>query len=174
MKEKRPAAVVFAATLSAARRAADGRPSVLCASPRASSALGRALAESLPVLAVAPPGEKPFWRLAKKRYFLPPAPALLRQAIAGIARRRSADPEPLAGERRARLRAHWIEGDLKDSRARELLKDADCPRLWIVEDFRRLRLSDRMHRRLEEARVELAAFRPLTWRRIATRRRRAP
>lgn len=150
--------VVLAPTLEAARRLAgkfsDARP----ASPRATRALGAALASGAPVVVADPPRRDAGWEAEKRRILLPGAPGLLRDAIGGIASIEPAGP-PAAGGGPARAR--WIPGDLTDRRARAILEEPPGPRLWIVEDFRRVRLSAAARRRLERAGIRLAAFRAL-------------
>ncbi len=156
-------AVYFAASLAAARRAAGRTGDALFASPRRPGALRTALDQSLPVRAVAAARDSSFWRRIAPRFLLPGAPSLLHHAISGIARREEGESHEGATGRLGPTSAHWIEGDLRDRRAAALLDDPDCPRLWIVEDFRKLRISDRMRRRLESERVAIAAYRPLRW-----------
>lgn len=156
--------VFFAGTLAAARRAARGHAGALCASPRSPAALRRALVESLPVRAVIE-RERPGSRnRTVRRFLLPPAPSLLHHAISGIARHEEEEAHEGVAGRLGPSRAHWIEGDLTDRRARTLLAELDGPRLWIVEDFRRLKLSAGIWSRLDERKIWLAAFRALAWR----------
>lgn len=171
--------VWFAPTLAAARRsrtregaAADAARE---ASPRSTGALVRALTTGEKVRIVDPPRRSAAWERAKRRIFLPPAPALLRDAIGGIAPQ---EPPPGADRRRSGpTRAHWIPGDLTDSRAASLLRSDPVPALWIVEDFRRLRLSPKTFSSLEARGIEIAAYRtvsPVRARRPGTRRGRVP
>lgn len=159
--------VWFAPTLAAARRAARTAGPGSIASPNAPRALTRALADGSPVAVVDPPRFDRRWEAAKRRFLLPAAPEVLRGAISGIA---PFEPGP-GGSRRGPARAHWIPGNLTDRRARALLSAPPVPTLWIVEDFRRVRLSAGAARRLEEAGVRLAAFRALNSRSARTRRR---
>jgi hypothetical protein len=159
------AVVWFAPSLAAARRArrragAGADPSAREASPRSTAALVRALATGERVRVVDPRRRSGAWERAKRRILLPAAPDLLRDAIGGIA---AHEPPPGTGRRRTGpSRAHWIPGDLTDSRATALLRSAPVPPLWIVEDFRRLRLSPRMLRSVEEGGVRIAAYRALS------------
>lgn len=156
--------VVFAPTISAAKRAARGRREFLPASPKSDGALDRALSEGLPVRFCAPKTASKFWALVRRRYRLPPAPAVLRDAIGGIARHSAAEETSRnrpGGPARGRLQALWIEGSLSDSRARVLLREAGEIRLWVIEDFRRLRVSDAVLSRAERAGIRIAAIRTL-------------
>jgi hypothetical protein len=156
--------VVFAPTISAAKRAGRGRSECLPASPRCDRALDRALSEGLPVRFCAPKTASKFWSLVRRRYRLPAAPALLRDAIGGIARHETAEeksPNARGGPARGRMEALWIEGALSDSRARALLREGGEIRLWVIEDFRRLRVSDALLARLERAGIRIAAIRTL-------------
>lgn len=160
-----PPVVYFAGSLAAARRAAKGRRNALCASPRRPAALGTALKNSLQVRVVAPSADSDFWARTAPRFLLPAAPSLLHHAISGISRHEEGESHEGATGRTGPAQAHWIEGDLGDRRARALLAEPDGPRLWIVEDFRRLKISARMWRRLGKRRVTIAAYRPIPWRR---------
>jgi hypothetical protein len=114
-------------------------------------------------------GDRRFWRQIERRYLLPAAPALLRRAIEGISRRpgESGDSPGRGGAGAAR--AMLVEGVLDDARMRRLLSAADVPRLWILEDFRRLSLSGRALERLYGHGIRLAVMRPLRARRIFLR-----
>jgi hypothetical protein len=156
--------VVFAPTIAAAKRAGRGRGGFLFASPRSDEALDRALADGLPVRFFAPKAAADFWALVRRRYRLPAAPGLLRDAIGGIARHHAADVQsgkPRGGPSRGRLEALWIEGVLSDSRARSILRESKGTRLWVIEDFRKLRVSESLFPRLERAGIRIAALRPL-------------
>ena len=157
--------VVFAPTLAAARRAGGNRTGLLFGSPRSDAALDRALALGARVRFCAPAGDAAFWALVRRRYALPAAPALLRDAIGGIARRHETEETPRLGRGRsgggARLRALWLEGPLTDRRARSLLREGGDTRLWVIPDFRKLRVSAPLQRRMERAGVRVAALRPL-------------
>jgi len=156
--------VVFAPTISAAKRAGRGRSEFLPASPKSDGALDRALSEGLPVRFCAPKTDTKFWALVRRRYRLPAAPALLRDAIGGIARHSAAEEtsgNPTGAPARGRLQALWIEGALSDSRARALFREAAGVRLWVIEDFRRLRVSDAILSRMERAGIRIAAIRTL-------------
>ncbi|HET9792927.1 MAG TPA: hypothetical protein VFS34_00585 [Thermoanaerobaculia bacterium] len=166
--------VWFAPTLGAARRARQraegttGHPDG-AASPRATADLVRALSTGEPVRVVDPPRPSASWERAKRKILLPAAPGLLRDAIGGIA----AQEPPPGGENRrgGPTRAHWIPGDLTDERAAALLGSPPVPSLWIVEDFRKLRLSAGMRARVEREGVGIAAYRALSP--FRARRRRA-
>ncbi len=156
--------IVFAPTISAAKRAGRGRREFLPASPKSDGALDRALSEGLPVRFCAPKSASKFWKLVRRRYRLPAPPPVLRDAIGGIARHSAADGtsrnlpgRPPGG----RLQALWIEGSLSDSRARALLRETGEIRLWVIEDFRQLRVSDALLSRAERAGIRIAAIRPL-------------
>lgn len=163
--------VYFAGSLAAARRAAKDDDNALFASPRLPAALGRALEESLVVRAVADSGDSRFWKRVAPRFLLPGAPSLLQHAISGIARHEDSGAHEGAAGRLGPTEANWIEGDLRDRRAAALLEDPDCPRLWIVEDFRRLKLSNRTWRRLQARGIAVSAYRPVRWMRQKPRRR---
>jgi len=150
--------VVFAPTLAAARKAAARFPAAAAAAPRATRALAAALSSGSPVLVVDPARPNARWKAEKRRILLPAAPALLRDAIGGIS---SIEPSGGPGAAGGPARAHWIPGDLTDRRAAAILKDAPVPTLWIVEDFRRVRISALVAGRLDRAGVRLAAFRAL-------------
>jgi hypothetical protein len=164
-ERREPRTVYFAESLAAARRAGSGDREPLIASPRRPRALHTALSESLPVLAVVPAGRKAFWKRVARRFLLPAAPPLLHHAISGIARHEESEVHEGAEVRLGQTRADWIEGNLGDRRARSLLEDPDRSRLWIVEDFRRLKITGGMWRRLEKEKIAIAAYRPLRWRR---------
>jgi hypothetical protein len=150
--------VVLAPTLAAARRHARKFPDAGVAAPRSARALAGALASGATILVADPPGRDPRWEAEKRRIFLPGAPELLRDAIGGIVPGEAPDgPAPAGGP----ARAHWVPGNLTDVRARALLASPPVPALWIVEDFRRVRISPSVARRLSRAGVRLAAFRPL-------------
>ena len=158
-------AVWFAPTLAAARRAreraagsrAPGAGGV--ASPRSTAALVRALARGDGVRVSEPTRPARAWERAKRRILLPAAPELLRDAIGGIA---AQEPPPGKGGRGGGpTRAHWIPGDLTDARAAALLESLPVPPLWIVEDFRKLRLSSAMLDRVGRHGVRIAAYRAL-------------
>lgn len=156
--------VVFAPTIAAAKRAGRGRREFLSASPKSDGVLDRALSAGLPVRFCAPRTAAKFWTLVRRRYWLPAAPALLRDAIGGIARHGAEEEtprDPRGGPPRGRLAALWIEGALSDSRARALLREASEIRLWVIEDFRKLRASDSLLRRVERAGIRIAALRTL-------------
>jgi len=173
---KRPV-VWFAPTLAAAlrarRRAGVGADdSARDASPRSTAALVRALGTGERVRVVDPSRRSAAWERAKRRILLPAAPGLLRDAIGGIA---AEEPPPGADRRRSGpTRAHWIPGDLSDSRAAALLRSAPVPLLWIVEDFRRLRLSPSMLAKIEGRGIEIAAYRAVDPVRGKRRKRRGP
>jgi hypothetical protein len=150
--------VIFAPTLAAARRAAAGVPGATVASPRSIRALSRAVEAMVRVAVVDPDHRDPHWEIAKRRILLPPAPQILREAISGITPK-EAPPGPATA--RGPARAHWIPDTLTDRRAAALLEEPPVPLLWIVEDFRRLRISPAMFSRLERFGVRLAAFRAL-------------
>ena len=157
-------AVCFAPTLAAARRAAAraGGPAAAAdaASPRSTAPLVRALAAGGRVVVADPAKRSAAWERAKKRVFLPPAPGLLRDAIGGIAVHEAPSGTAHRGGGGPN-RAHWIPGDLTDARAAGLLASPPVPPLWIVEDFRRLRLSPGMMARIEGRGIRLAAYRAL-------------
>lgn len=168
------AAVWFAPTLAAARRAmrraesramrrarnrAAARADDRLASPRSPGALVRALAEGRRVVVADPPRPDPAWERAKRRFLLPSAPGLLRDAIGGIAAREP--PLGKAGRAHGPTRAHWLPGPLTDRRAAALLAAPPVPPLWIVEDFRRLRVSPAMRARLDARGIRIAAYRAL-------------
>ncbi|MGH9442885.1 MAG: hypothetical protein ACRD16_11485 [Thermoanaerobaculia bacterium] len=156
--------VVFAPTIAAARTAGGNFREFLSASPRSDTALDRALAQGLPVRFWAPRDASAFWTLVRRRYWLPGAPSVLRDAIGGIARRsepetrtrNSAQHSPSGG-----AEALWIEGALSDSRARSLLREGTGPRLWVIEDFRKLLASDALLNRVQREGIHLAVLRPL-------------
>jgi len=150
--------VVFAPTLAAARRTAARFPGAAAAAPRATRALTAALSSGRPVLVSDPPRRSARWEAEKRRVLLPAAPELLRDAIGGIASIEPSDGPAAPG---GPARAHWIPGDLTDRRADAILRGSPAPGLWIVEDFRRVRLSPPVLRRLARARVRLAAIRAL-------------
>jgi len=167
--------VWFAPTLAAARRASrrgNTRPGQRgvdrskppagnrFASPRAPAALVRALSAGQPVAVVDPRRRDPAWERAKRRFLLPSAPDLLRDAIGGIAAQES--PPGKAGGAQGPSRAHWLPGPLTDRRAAALLAQPPVPPLWIVEDFRKLRISPAMRDRLEARGIRIAAYRALS------------
>ena len=165
--------VYFGPTLAAARRAAAGRGGgAAFASPHAPAALSRALASLAPVVVADPPGPAAGWpakwKEARSRFLLPPAPGILREAILGIASdQRPEGPAAEGGPNRA----HWIPGTLTERRAAALLSSPPVSLLWIVEDFRRLRLSPATLRTIRGRGVRIAAFRALrTVRRTSHRR----
>ncbi len=174
-----PSVIWFAPTLAAARRsrtrAGAAADAAREASPRSTGALVRALASGEKVRIVDPPRRSPAWERTKRRIFLPAAPGLLRDAIGGIAPQ---EPPPGSDRRRSGpTRAHWIPGDLNDSRAASLLRSAPVPTLWIIEDFRRLRLSPRMLATVEAHGIAIAAYRalsPVRGKHPGATRRRAP
>jgi hypothetical protein len=137
------------------------------ASPRATAALVRALASGEPVVVVDPPRRNAAWDRAKRKILLPPPPGLLHAAIGGIAVHeappRSPDGRPGA------TRAHWIPGDLTDARAAAILASPPVSPLWVVEDFRKLRVGPATEAMLEAAGIRIAAYRAL---RVARRRSR--
>jgi hypothetical protein len=155
--------VVLAPTLAAARRQARRFPGAGIAAPRSARALAGALASGATILVADPPGRNPRWEAEKRRIFLPGAPELLRDAIGGIVPGETPDGPATAG---GPARAHWVPGNLTDARARALLASPPVPALWIVEDFRRVRISRSVSRRLSRAGVRLAAFRALRRARI--------
>jgi hypothetical protein len=176
---KRPV-VWFAPTLADARRAraragGGAHASARDASPRSTAALVPGLATGEKVRVVDPPRPNAAWERAKRRVLLPPAPSLLRDAIGGIA---AQEPPPGTDRRRSGpTRAHWIPGDLTDARAASLLRSDPVPALWIVEDFRRLRLSRKTLANVEERGIEIAAYRavsPVRGRPSRATRSRAP
>jgi hypothetical protein len=149
---------VLAPTLAAARREARKVPDARAAAPGSARALADALASGAKILVADPPRRNRRWEAEKRRIFLPGAPELLRDAIGGIVSGETPDgPAPAGGP----ARAHWVPGDLTDARARALLRSPPVPALWIVEDFRRVRLSPAVSRSLSRAGVRLAAFRAL-------------
>jgi hypothetical protein len=156
--------VVLAPTLSAARRQARKFPGAGIAAPRSARTLAAALASGATILVADPPGRDPRWEAEKRRILLPGAPELLRDAIGGIVPGETPDGPATAG---GPARAHWVPGNLTDARARALLASPPVPALWIVEDFRRVRISPSVSRRLSRAGVRLAAFRALRRARIS-------
>ena len=157
--------VWFGPTVAAAGRAA--RKGGEAASPRATAPLVRALATGAPVILVDPRRRSPAWERAKRRFLLPSAPGLLRDAIGGIAPQE--EPSGSTPRSGGATRAHWIPGDLTDRRAAAILASPPVPPLWVVEDFRKLRIGPAMQARLEAARIRIAAYRSL---RVAPRGRR--
>ena len=118
-------------------------------------------------MVVDPPRREAGWERAKRRFLLPPAPGLLRDAIGGIA---AHEPPPGKASRAAGpARAHWLPGPLTDRRAASLLAAPPVPPLWIVEDFRKLRISPATFARLDARGIRIAAYRALE---TARRRRR--
>lgn len=151
--------VYFAATMAAARRAAAGRAEdASFASPASPSALNAALRAPASVVVVEPPRATPAWEEAKRRFLLPPAPVLLREAILGIATDQESDGPSAPG---GPSRAHWIPGALTERRAAALVSSPPVPLLWIVEDFRSVRLSPETLRSIRRRGVRIAAFRAL-------------
>jgi hypothetical protein len=150
--------IVLAPTLAAARRQARKFPGARAAAPGSARALAGALASGATIFVADPPRRNPRWEAEKRRIFLPGAPELLRNAIGGIVS--GATPGGPAAVR-GPARAHRVPGDLTDTRARALLASPPVPALWIVEDFRRVRISGSVSRRLSRAGVRLAAFRAL-------------
>ncbi len=116
------------------------------------------------MLFVASPKNDRFWELTRRRYRLPAVPEILGEAIDGIARHRERK-DPVIRKRAAGgpdwSRALWIEGRLSDSRARSLLASSDGARLWVIEDFRKLALSNRLLRLVEGAGIRLCALNPI-------------
>jgi hypothetical protein len=137
---------------------AQGFPGAAAAAPGATRALTAALASGRPVLVADPARRDSRWEAEKRRILLPGAPALLRDAIGGIA---SIEPSGAPSASGGPARAHWVPGDLTDRRAAAILRDSPVPALWIVEDFRRVRISPPVRKRLDRAGVRLAAFRAL-------------
>jgi hypothetical protein len=160
--------IVLAPTLAAARREARRFPGAGAATPRSARALAGALDSGRTILVADPARRDPRWEAEKRRIFLPGAPELLRNAIGGIVPGESPEGPATPG---GPDRAHWVPGDLTDRRARALLAAPPVPSLWIVEDFRRVRISPPVSRRLSRAGVRLAAFRAL--RRTSISRARA-
>ena len=154
-----PRVVFFAPTLARAAAEASGVEGAAIASPRRPEALCVALDCAIPVCVRASARDRGFWKLARRRFLLPAAPDLLRQAISGITRHENSPPP--GHHRGGPTRAQWIEGFLTDSRAGRLLDEAGGPRLWVVEDFRRLRLSDQRLDEVESSGIMLSAYRPL-------------
>jgi len=154
----KPPFVVLAPTLAAAKKMAARFPGAAAAAPRATRALAAALSSGSPVLVADPARPDARWKAEKRRILLPSAPELLRDAIGGIASIEPSGGPPASG---GPARAHWIPGDLTDRRAAAILRDAPDPALWIVEDFRRVRISPSVRDRLDRAGVRLAAFRAL-------------
>ena len=150
--------IVLAPTLAAARREARKFPDAGVAAPGSARALAGALASGATILVADPPRRNARWEAEKRRIFLPGAPELLRDAIGGIVPGEAPEGPATAG---GPARAHWVPGDLTDARARALLASPPVPALWIVEDFRRVRISPPVSRRLSRAGVRLAAFRAL-------------
>jgi hypothetical protein len=156
--------VVFAPTLAAARKAGRNLRDSRFASPKSDGALDEAFKRRSPVRFFAPTKNAAFWELVRRRYWLPAIPGLLRDAIGGIARHNSPDPsvsEKREGPSRGSSQALWIEGKLSDARARSLLANSGEVLLWVVEDFRKLGLSDPVLRRIEKAGIRICALRPL-------------
>jgi hypothetical protein len=150
--------VFLAPTLSASRREARRFRGSAAASPDSDGALVRALASGARVVVLDPPGRDPGWESAKRRIFLPAAPGLLRDAIGGIAVIEfPKDPTVPGGP----ALAHWLPGNLTDRRALALLDDPPVPRLWIVEDYRRVRITAAVRTQLQRRGIRLAAFRAL-------------
>jgi len=161
--------VFLAPTLSASRREARRFRGSAAASPDSDGALIRALASGARVVVLDPPGRDPRWESAKRRIFLPAAPVLLRDAIGGIA---VIEPPKDPAARGGPALAHWLPGYLTDRRALALLDDPPVPRLWIVEDYRRVRITAAVRTQLQRRGIRLAAFRALRrTRRPAGRRR---
>jgi len=159
----KPPFVVLAPTLAAAKKMAAGFPGAAAAAPRATRALTAALSSGSPVLVADPVRPDARWNAEKRRILLPGAPALLRDAIGGIV---SIEPAGGPAAPGGPARAHWIPGDLTDRRAAAILRESPVPALWIVEDFRRVRISLPVRKRLDRAGVRLAAFRALARTRI--------
>ena len=162
--------VYFAATLGRARRLARPGERALFASPRSDAALNAALRRGLTVVARLD-ARDPSGRMALRRYFLPEAPELLRAAIAGVSGAPTEDPpnRKVRSRRREAAEANWIPSRLTDRKARLLLAETPLARLWILEDFRKLLVSDRVFARLRRAGVRLAVYRPLRWKRARRR-----
>jgi hypothetical protein len=162
--------VYFAKSLNRARRLARPGENALFASPRSAAALTAALQRGLTVVAQPDPGAAS-WNRALRRFFLPGAPELLRAAISGVSGAPTEDPAGRIStpSRREPVRANWITERLTDRRARALLAEIPMPRLWILEDFRKLRVSNRVLARLASAGVRLAVYRPLRWKRARGR-----
>jgi hypothetical protein len=154
----KPPFVVLAPTLAAAKKIAARFPGAAAAAPRATRALTAALSSGSPVLVADPARQDARWNAEKRRILLPSAPALLRDAISGIA---SIEPSGGPAAPGGPVRAHWVPGDLTDRRAAAILRESPVPALWIVEDFRRVRISTPIRKRLDRAGVRLAAFRAL-------------
>jgi hypothetical protein len=156
--------VVFGPTLECARRAGRALRDSLPASPKSDRALDEALADGRAVRFCAPTANTKFWSLVRRRYWLPAVPALLRAAIGGIARH-SAKGEPGRASRdepdQDGSEALWIEGKLSDARAKSLLSDSRQVRLWVIEDFRKLKVSDSFLARIEGAGIRITALRGL-------------
>ena len=157
--------VFLAPKLSASRREARKFRGSAAASPESDGALVRALASAAPVVVLDPPRRDPRWEWEKRRIFLPGAPGLLRDAIGGIATIDTRDvPGASPGGSLVRggpARAHWVPGNLTDRRALALLDEPPIPTLWIVEDYRRVRITPAVRRKLDRRGVRLAAFRAL-------------
>ena len=158
--------VYFAGSLEGARRLAKPGERALFASPNSAAALTDALKRGLTVIVRPGPGSAR-WNLALRRFLLPPAPPILQAAIGGISGAPTELPSGKASPaaRREPVRANWMPGRLTDRRALALLADKPMPRLWILEDFRQLRVSDRVLSRLIRSGVKLAVCRPLSWKR---------
>ena len=181
--------VWFGPSVAFARRAAARAPGGGAraerdlASPRATAALVRALASGEPVVVVDPPRRTAVdsprrtavdsprrtaaWERAKRRILLPPPPGLLHAAIGGIAAHEAPPRKP--DGRPGATRAHWIPGDLTDARAAAILAAPPVSPLWVVEDFRKLRVGPATEAKLEANGIRIAAYRAL---RVARRRPR--
>jgi hypothetical protein len=90
---------------------------------------------------------------------------MLTAAISGISRHGEEPGTGPTGQGGTASAAFYLEGALTDRRARLLLAERRPPRHWIVEDFRKLRLSPRMIDRLDEKGVRLSALRTFPVRR---------
>lgn len=157
--------VVFAPRCEDAARRARRFEGAAAASPRQPEPLHRALADGTVVELLEPRRPTAAWKRACRRLFLPAAPGILVAAISGISR---TGEEPAASRTRdggTASAAFYLEGTLTDLRAQRLLSEPKPPRHWIVEDFRRLRLSPKMIDRLDERGVRLSALKTFPVRR---------
>lgn len=162
MKKRR---VIFAPTPSQAKKSAGARRDALLAWPEEPRNLWQALREDLPVQFTARRTDRRFWNLVNTTYLLPAAPSLLRHAIDGIGRHPAHHGTEAVSER-GPASAFWIEGKLTPARTRQLLADPAAPRLWVIEDFRALRLPGPLLPALARRGIRLAVFRKLRARRV--------
>jgi hypothetical protein len=101
-----------------------------------------------------------FLRAARRRAFWSAPPGLLRDAVAGLLTLPAPEGPPTAGPRGGPGAAILLEGTV-DARRAERASASREPRLWILQDPRRLRIPERLRQRLERRGVRFCALRPL-------------